>query len=384
MEKIRILEIIDKTFLGGGQIAVLALAKNLDREIYDVSVCTGERGALVDELRKDKINYFPATFNMAKAGKSIRAISSILRDQRIDILHTHGGIAGLFGRLAGRKSKTPVIVHTLHGIHYLHYRNPLLKLLGIILERYLSGFTSALILVSDADHKKAERFSLAPSEKMVVIKNGVDFSDYQKINVSTKLSKIRELNLESSKPIVGTVARLHRQKGLIYLLKAVKKIAQSYPEVKMLIIGDGPLREKLKRKTQRLGIEKWVSFLGERKDIPALLSLFDVFVLPSLWEGLPFALIEAAALEKAVAVTKVDGIKEIVRDRETGILFPPKNPESLAQAVISLLQDREASSYMAEKLKKEIYPQYTLSRMVEETQNLYLKEWRLFSFSQSK
>ncbi len=98
MEKIRILEIIDKTFLGGGQIAVLALAKNLDREIYDVSVCTGERGALVDELRKDKINYFPATFNMAKAGKSIRAISSILRDQRIDILHTHGGIAGLFGR----------------------------------------------------------------------------------------------------------------------------------------------------------------------------------------------------------------------------------------------------------------------------------------------
>ncbi len=256
--------------------------------------------------------------------------------------------------------------------------------MGIILERYLSGFTSALILVSDADHKKAERFSLAPSEKMVVIKNGVDFSDYQKINVSTKLSKIRELNLESSKPIVGTVARLHRQKGLIYLLKAVKKIAQSYPEVKMLIIGDGPLREKLKRKTQRLGIEKWVSFLGERKDIPALLSLFDVFVLPSLWEGLPFALIEAAALEKAVAVTKVDGIKEIVRDRETGILFPPKNPESLAQAVISLLQDREASSYMAEKLKKEIYPQYTLSRMVEETQNLYLKEWRLFSFSQSK
>lgn len=380
----RILEMVDKTFLGGGQIAVLSLAKNLDRGRFDVSVCTGKSGALVDEIKKNKMNYFPVTFRKAKAGKTIRAISSILRDQRIDILHTHGGVAGLFGRWAAHKCKTPVIVHTLHGIHYLHYRNPLLKFLGILLERSFSSFTDSLIFVSDGDRDKGQRYRLAPSEKMVVIKNGIDFSDYQKIKVNNKVNRIKELNLESSRSIVGTVARLHRQKGLIYLIKAAKKIVQIFPEVKILIIGEGPLREKLERRTNRLGLEKRVSFLGERKDIPELLSLLDVFILPSLWEGLPFALIEAAALEKPVVATEVDGIREVIRDRDTGFLVPPKNPESLAQAVISMLQNRESASHIGKKLKKEICHQYTLSRMVEETQNLYLREWRLFSFSQSK
>lgn len=383
MEKIRILEIIDKTFLGGGQVAVLSLAKRLDRERFEVSVCTQEEGALVDEINKNNIKHFPAAFSKAKARKTIREISSVLKDQKIDILHTHGGVAGFFGRWAAHKCKTPIVVHTLHGIHYLHYRNPLLKWLAILLERYLSRFTDALIFVSEGDKREGQKHRLAPSEKMAVIKNGVDFSEYRKIKVNNKVNIIRELNLESSKPLVGTVARLHRQKGLIYLIKAVKKMARIFPEVKILIVGEGPLRKKLERKTRRSGLEELILFLGERKDIPSLLSLLDVFILPSLWEGLPFALIEAAALGKPVVATDVDGIRELIRDGETGILVPPKNALRMAQAVISLLQDRQSASRMGKKLKQEICPRYTLSRMTEETQNLYLREWRLFSFQPS-
>lgn len=383
MEKIRILEMVDKTFLGGGQIAVLSIAKGLDRERFEVSVCTREDGALVDEIKKSNIKHFPATLRTAKAGKTISEISSILKDEKIDILHTHGGVAGLFGRWAAHRCKTPVIVHTLHGIHYLHYRNPLLKVLGVLLEKHLSRFTDALIFVSAGDRKKGQELRLAPSEKMVVVKNGVDFSEYEKIKVNNKVNRAKELNLESVKPIIGSVARLHRQKGLIYLIKAAKKIAHVFPEMQILIVGDGPIRKKLERKARRLGLERRILFLGERKDIPTLLSLMDVFVLPSLWEGLPFALIEAAALGKPVVTTDVDGIRELIRDGETGVLVPPKNAERLAQAIVSILQDRKFASWLGENLKQEICPRYTLSRMVEETQNLYSRAWRLFSFSPS-
>lgn len=375
MEKIRILETIDKPFLGGGQVALLCLAKNLDKARFDVSVCCQEGGALVEEVKKNQIKYFPVTFKKRRERKTVREIAAILKDQRIDILHTHGGVAGLYARRAACKSKTPVIIHTLHGIHYLHYRNPLLKFLCILLERYFSRCTDALVFVSDGDRNKGQKYRLASEEKMIVVKNGIDFSKYQKLEVNNKVNKIRELNLESSRPIVGTVARLHRQKGLVYLLKAANKISQVFPEVKILIIGEGPSRKKLEKQVNRLGLEKWVKLMGERSDVPELLSLFDVFILPSLWEGLPYALIEAAALEKPVVATCVDGIKEIVKDGETGILVPSKESEILAQKVISILQDREYASRLGEKLKQYIAPQYNLSRMIEEYQNLYLKEW---------
>lgn len=378
MEKIRILEMIDKTFLGGGQIHLLSLVKSLDRARFDISVCSRDRGALVDEVKKNQIKFFPVTFSKRRWGKTVREIAFILKSQRIDILHTHGGVAGLYGRWAAYKCRTPIIVHTLHGIHYLHYRNALLKFFCILLERYFSHFTDALIFVSDGDRKKGQKYKLASLEKMFVIKNGIDFSEYNKLKVNKEVSITKELCLESSKPIVGTVARLHRQKGLIYLLKAAKKISQVFPEVKILIIGEGSLREKLERKARSLGLERLVWFFGERRNIPMLLSLFDVFILPSLWEGLPYTLIEAGALAKPVVSTNVDGIREVIKNEETGILVPPKNAEILAQAVISLLQDREYALRLGRKLKKEIYPRYTLSRMVKETQDLYFKLFQIY------
>lgn len=376
MEKIRILEMIDKPFLGGGQINLLSLARNLDKAKFDVSVCSQVGGALEEEVKKNQIKFFPVTFNRRKWRKTIREISFILRNQKIEILHTHGGVAGLFGRWAAHKSGMPVIVHTLHGIHYLHYRNVFLKFVCVFLERYFSRFTDALIFVSGGDRKEAKKYKLAPIKKMALIKNGIDFSKYKNIKANNKVNRVIKLNLEPSAPVVGTVARLHRQKGLIYLFKAAKKIQQAFPKIKILIVGQGPLRKKLEKAVKRLNIEQWLRFMGERKDIPELLSLFDVLVLPSLWEGLPYVLLEAAALAKPVVATDVSGTREIIINGETGILVPPKNHDKLAQAIISLLKDREYALRLGGMLKKEICPVYTLSRMVEETERLYLELYK--------
>jgi len=371
MEKIRVLEMIDRPFLGGGQINLLSLAKSLDRTKFEVFVCSGGGGPLVDEVKKNKIRHFSIPFSKRIKGKIVNEIASLLEKEKIDILHTHGGVAGFYGRRAAHKSRTPVIIHTLHGIHYLHYRHLFLKKAFIHLERIFSRVTDALILVSDADRKKALAFKLAPESKMYVIKNGIDFAE-DKEGRSLE-NKKREFGFKFSHPIVGTVARLHRQKGLIYFIKAAKKIHQALPKIKIFIVGGGPLRRKLERAARRTGVRSSLVFLGERRDAAEWLSLFDIFVLPSLWEGLPYVLIEASALGKPIVATDVDGVKEIIEDEKTGILIPPRNPERLAETIIRLLREKDYALKLGERAKKTIPPKYTLKKMVEETQNLYLE-----------
>jgi len=374
MEKIRVLEMIDQPFLGGGQINLISLAKNLDREKFEVFACSRDGGPLVEEVEKNNIQHFPVPFSKRIGAKIVQKIVTILKNNKIDILHTHGGVAGFFGRWAARKCRTPVVVHTLHGIHYLHYRNFLLKLFFVLLEKYFSRFTDAIVFVSEADRKKGENFKLGSEEKMYTIKNGIDLPAFKEKNITDlKDDKRKELGLESFQPIVGTVARLHRQKGIPYLLKAAKRISQAFPRIKILIIGGGPLDKKLERAAKRLGVKECVWFMGERKDATELLSLFDVFVLSSLWEGLPYVLMEASTLEKPVVASDVDGIREVIEDGETGILVPARSPEKLAEAVIRLLHEKDLAAQLGANAKKSIPPKFSLSRMVEETQNLYLK-----------
>lgn len=375
MKKIRILEMIDQPFLGGGQINLLSLAKNLDRAKFEVFISSGEGGPLVDEVKKNKIKHFPIHFSKRIKRKILSEIANLLETEKIDVLHTHGGVAGFYGRWAAQKTRTPVIIHTLHGIHYLHYRNLLLKRAFILLERIFSRFTDALILVSEADRNRALTFKLAPLSKMYIINNGIDFPKDEGVNSLER--KKKELGIEISHPLVGTVARLHRQKGLTYLIKAAKKIRHAVPEVKILIVGGGPLRKKLERAARKAGLGNSLVFMGERGDATELLSIFDVFVLPSLWEGLPYVLMEASALGKPIVASDVEGVNEIIENEKTGMLVPPRNSENLAEAVIKLLHEKDYASKLGERAKKLIPPKYRLSKMVEETQNLYLKLFQI-------
>lgn len=363
---------IDRPFLGGGQITLLSLARHLDRETFDVSVCSGEGGPLVDELKKGAIAHFPVTFRKRLSFKTVRDIASLLEANRIDILHTHGGIAGFYGRWAARRCRTPVIIHTLHGIHYLHYRNYFLKWAYIWLERKFSGFADAVVFVSESDLEKGKRLRLVPENKMRVIKNGVDFSVYRKDTEPAFSLREALFGTGMSVPIIGTIARLHRQKGIIYLIKAAEEILRVFPEVRIVVVGGGPLGKKLGLEINKRGLRGRFFLLGERRDAPELLRLFDIFILPSLWEGLPYVLVEAAFSGKPIIATEVDGIKEVLRNKETALLIPPKNPAALAEAVLLLLKEREFARRLGERAREEIPARFTLARMVEETQRLYL------------
>ena len=174
MERIRICQMIDQPSLGGGQTALLLLAENLDPRRFEVFVCTAPEGPLVDEIRKRGFSHVPVSLTKTLSLPSVNQVRAALEKNKIQILHTHGGIAGFYGRWAARRCGTPVIVHTLHGIHYLHYRNPLLRGLYILQERILSRSSDGLILVSQADLSRAKKHRLAPEDKMFYIPNGID------------------------------------------------------------------------------------------------------------------------------------------------------------------------------------------------------------------
>ena len=175
MSKIKVLEMIDRPFLGGGQINLLSLASGLDRSKFEVAVCSDWGGALVEELNKRNIPHFPVSIRKRFSRKTVAQITDILKRQGTDVLHTHGGVAGLYGRWAARKRRIPVVIHTLHGIHYLHYRNWALKYVYILLEKKFARITDAVIFVCDSDKNKAEKLGLVPETKSHVIKNGIDF-----------------------------------------------------------------------------------------------------------------------------------------------------------------------------------------------------------------
>jgi glycosyltransferase involved in cell wall biosynthesis len=372
MRRLKVLEMIDRPSLGGGQTILLTLARNLDRERFEVAVCAKSGGPLEEGVRKLGLSFYPAAFSKKPSPGFGRDIGRLLSSNGIDILHTHGGVAGLFGRMAARKAGTPVVVHTIHGIHYLHYRNPVLKRIFIGLEREMSRTTSAVVCVSNADLAQARKHRLAPAERLRLVRNGVEIVDpASDPGRDLRFDELR-LRLKFRSPVIGAIARLHRQKGVGNLIRAAGPILRERPEATIVVVGGGPLESRLRKEVAKRGLDRRVVLLGERTDALDLLSMFDIFVLPSLWEGLPLVLIEAAALGKPIAATDIDGSREIIRDGETGLLVRPNDPAALAGAVLRLLGDVDLARRLGDRARRDIPPAFTVGRMVEETERLYL------------
>lgn len=364
------MEMIDKPFLGGGQAIVLALARHLDKDRFETSVCARQGGPLEEQVRKAGLSFVPAPFGGKFSFGLTGAIRGILRREKPDIVHTHGGIAGLYGRMAARKAGVPAVVHTIHGIHYLHYRNIALRAIYADLERYCSKFTDAVVFVSEADLATGRRLRLAKPAKLRLVRNGIDCSGLVTEEFARRAAGLWGVVPQGS-PLIGTVARLHRQKGVTFLLRAAAAILAGRPEGRVIVAGGGELEDDLLREIRTLGLEQRVLLLGERTDAREILSLLDVFVLPSLWEGLPLVLIEAAALGKPIVATSVDGSREIITDGQTGLLVPAGDPAALAAAVRRLLDDSALASRLGEAARVSIPPRFTLEAMIAGYAELY-------------
>jgi len=210
-----------------------------------------------------------------------------------------------------------------------------------------------------------------PREKIVVIQNGRDLSSFSPVSTERRLALRTQYGLTERDYVFGVMARLDFQKGHIYLFEAVRQLIARRSDFKLLVIGDGVLRDELRRKVLELGIQPQVIFTGFQRDLPGYQAILDVHVLPSLFEGLPLGLIEASAMERSVIATSVDGTPEVIIDGKTGILVPPRDPEKLAQAMEYALNNKGEMVEMGKRGRSYVLEHFTLASQINETEALY-------------
>ena len=327
MRRANVLHLISTLGIGGAEIQLVNIVRNLNREVYNSTVCCiAKGGPLTTELSKQGIKVVVLGQKSRFNPLVLFPLFRLIKTERIDIVHTHMFRASLWGRLAALLADVPVIIATEHGL------NPWKNVIHITVNRILAFFTSQIITVSDVGRRiRIQREGINP-RKLITIRNCVDLHRFDK-TANVQNNARQGFGIGLNEPVVGFVGRLQEVKGVRYLIESLVELKTVIPKVKLLIVGDGPLRASLQDYAQELGLGEQVIFTGYRRDIPQVLNAMNVFVLPSLREDLPLSPIEAMAMRKPVVATNVGGIPEVVVDGETGILVPPKDASALAKAI---------------------------------------------------
>ncbi len=365
MNALKVIHLVEDLKIGGAERVIADTVLGLDRKKYDASVwCVTRGGETATELSERGIEVKILGISSYRNPLNTLKLTRLLRAARPDIVHTHGYFASVIGRLAARRAEIPVILTHVHST-YWEYRKR-----HLMIERKLSRFTQKIICCSRAVENFVKNTEKITDDKTIVIYNGVDEERFSPFKSPTSIRT--ELGMDEKAAVVGTVSSLTSHKGHEYFIQATSLVLNTLPSAKFLIVGDGPLRKKLENQAKNLNIHPSVIFTGTRKDIPEMLSLMDVFVLPShTREGLGIAIIEAMAAEKPVVATDIGGIPEVVNHGETGLLVPPGDPESLSKAIIELLQNPLRAKTMGEKGRTRVKEKFTTKKMLSEIEHVY-------------
>jgi glycosyltransferase involved in cell wall biosynthesis len=366
--------------VGGAQKMVFQLAKGLERKGYQVTICTlYDRGyreffqrreglEIVDlDMKRDDERFGPR--RVARFLKGVWLLYRLLRIHRIDLLQTYCYYANLIGSVTAHLAGVPVVVASQR--ESLPHKGRAYHLV----DRWVcnSALVDKVVAVSEGTRRFCIEQEGMRSKKVITIRNGIDLADYDPYMLPpAEREQLRaELGLQGAGRIVGTVASLQVKKGHSYLLEAIPLVLSEFPDAYFLLAGEGPEKGSLHAMTRRLRIEDRVRFLGVRHDVSRILALIDLFVLPSLWEGLPNAVLEAMAMQKPVVATMVDGNTEAVVAGETGLLVSPRDAIALADAIRELLRDSEMARNMGVAGRKRIEQEFGLSRIIGEYDMLY-------------
>jgi glycosyltransferase involved in cell wall biosynthesis len=355
---------------------VISLAKHLGG--YDITViCPREDEITQAELRESGVRVLPWQMHKLKNLRPTLALMHLCKTERFAIMHVHSVEAGLWARVAAKVAGAPVVIYTPHNIDV---RNRWLQWLYPYLERVLSFFTDMIISVNETDRIRLIQRRMARPEKVITIYYGIDPGRFT-LEGSQDEYKQR-LGVDPRKPLVLQMGRLREQKAPQYFLQAAAEVLREIPDVEFALLGEGPLEPELRRLAFELGIASNVHFLGWREDVPEVLAATDISVLTSLWEGLPYSVLESMAAGKPVVATSVNGTTELVVNSETGFLVPPRSPHAVAEKVITLLRDPELAATMGELGRRRVEEHFSVQAMIRKAEAVYqsLLDAKLFSW----
>jgi glycosyltransferase involved in cell wall biosynthesis len=301
--------------------------------------------------------------------RALYALWRLILREKPDLVHTHTSKAGMLGRLAAKLAGVAIIVHKPHGHVFYGHFGRITSRLFLAVERCLSHLTDRLIALTDGEMNDYITLSVCPPEKMVKIHSGVDISKFRKSS-ENMVEKKREMGLSQHGVLIGFVGWLLPIKGPMQLLKAMEDVWQDHENTALVFIGKGDLDVDLRTEALKIIANGRVNFLGWRNDIDEIMPLFDIFVMPSLNEGMGRVLVEAMAAGKPIVASKVGGIPDLVQHNHNGLLVPPGDEKALAAGIRQLINDPAKAKKMGQR-GQELCNQFSVESMVEKIDRLY-------------
>ena len=378
-DPIRVLHPITRLIVGGAQENTLYTAELLDQDRFQVEVVsgpqTGSEGSLIPtaEEKSIRLEILPEMVREINPWKDVRTLWKLYRQIKsrgYTIVHTHSSKAGILGRLAAWFAQVPIILHTVHGWSFHDRMNASRRWLFIQLERWFARFSDGLVVVAQKDIEKGLSAGIGVESKYHLIRSAIPLDEFNPGDYDRDAIR-REIGIPVEVPILGNVGRLSPQKNPVDWVRIAAKISKELPTCWFLLVGDGPLREEVVQQLETSGIADRTILTGLRRDVPRLMAVMDVFLLTSLWEGLPRVIPQAMAMEVPVVANRADGTVEAIDHEVSGYICEPNDIQGAAKYCLTLLQDSRLRQQMGRCGRKNAIREFDLNQMVTNIELLY-------------
>lgn len=378
--RVKVVHVVTTLELGGAQQNTLYTAAHLDPARFDCLVVAGPGGALEAEaasaVAPARLKILPSLTRPVRPLRDVLAfweLVTLFLTERPDVAHTHSSKAGVLGRLAAALAGVPVVVHTYHGFGFNDYQPFWSHRFYLALERLCCRLTDRIVFVSRANEEYARARGLPGLERAALIRSGVKLSDFP-ARVADRAAQRAACGIGRHRPLVVSIGNLKPQKNPGDFVAAAQEVAAAVPDAHFLFVGDGPLRAKLEYQIIASGLSSQLTLGGWRRDVAELLAVSDVFVLTSLWEGLPRALVEAMKTGLPCVCYATDGVKDVIQDGVNGYAIAPGDIASLAARVTVLLKDEALRKKIGAAAAASIGPEFDIDGMVRAQERLYEQE----------
>jgi glycosyltransferase involved in cell wall biosynthesis len=298
----------------------------------------------------------------------LKQLVNLYDELKFDIIHSHGGVAGFYGRIFKKHHPSVKIVHSIHGIHYINSPNVLRKNLSKTVEQYLVQFTDKTICETSNDFKNAVKNKITDKNKTEIIPNGINITEFSNLKKDAEL--IKKLGFNDDNFIIGNISRFDEQKNQKLIIQAAYFLIRKYPNMKFVLVGSGKYLKYMKELARNSKLEDYIIFTGEQTEIFKYYSIFDVFVLPSFWEGMPYVLLQAMASRMPIVCSHIPNLLEVIKPDYSALTIDPNNMDDLFIKISALYQSKDLRDELAQNAMIEA-TQYDEKEIIPKIENIY-------------
>ncbi|MCH7595054.1 MAG: glycosyltransferase family 4 protein [Planctomycetes bacterium] len=379
----KICHVITRLIVGGAQENTLLTCRGLAERGHDVTLIAGPETGPEGSLWEQAERFGGKLLRLASLRRAVHPVLDVRARVELtrifdrlgpDVVHTHSSKAGILGRFAAARAGVPTIVHTIHGMSFNRTQGALTRMAYRALERRAARYTSHFVTVADAMIDQSVAAGIAPRERFVVIRSGLEVERFAP-DARSRESSRKRWGVSGDEIVVGTVARLFQHKGYESILKAMPRMVAREPRLRFVWMGDGPHRKRYERLLERIGLFDRVTFLGlvAPEAVAEAINGFDMVLHASRWEGLPRAVVQGLLAAVPAVSFDIDGAGEVVVDNETGRLVRYGDVDGLADAVVALAGDSQQRRKLGLEGRARCVAAFDWRKMVNELDALYAR-----------